>query len=172
MRLPSNLMLLAAALLAVACLPAAPPTAVLAPKLAPIQMNGNTNPDSMPPSCRVHGGSPPVPSGLPRWTAATLNDRWLDSLGRGRLMVHVTSARTGEALKGAAVSLERETEPTPFGSTVSSDGWARIDAPLAGRYALRVLLVGISARVDPIWIRRGRADTLTLVVGNPWMCRM
>jgi hypothetical protein len=172
MRLRSNLMLLPTALLAIACLQATPPAAALAPKVAPIQMDGNTNPDSMTPSCRMHGGTPPVPSGLPRWSAATLHDRWLDSLGRGRLMVHVTSARTGEAFTGASVLLERDTERTSFGSVVSSDGWARIEVPLAGQYALRVLSVGISARVDPIWIRRGRADTLTLVVGNPWWCRI
>ena len=53
-------------LLAVTCRGSTPVT-LGAPAALAIHIDGETNPDSMPPSCRYHGGTPPIRSGPPRW---------------------------------------------------------------------------------------------------------
>ena len=145
-----------------------PPTS---PPLLSLRIVGDTNPDSMPPSCRVHGGTRPVRSALPVWAPARRLDRRLDSLAAGEVAVHLSSATTGRPFKSAAVSLE----PGPPGSVImrypTSDGWSRLRAP-AGRYLMRIRSIdgAFLALLDSFPIRRGYADTLILVVGHPWLC--
>ena len=155
--------------LAAACRLIAPSVVPSAPTSAVIHLDGDTNPRSMPPSCRAHGGTPPVASAPPRWTAGTRRDRRLDSLGVGQLTVHVTSARTEKPFDLALVSLEGSSSPAARAGTVA-DGWAQLEAP-AGRYVLQVRAFAlVRARLDAVSIRRGYTDTVVLVVGQPWKC--
>jgi hypothetical protein len=151
-----------------------PPPSVLAPQASTVtalRMLGEANPDSMPPSCRVHGGTAPVKSGPPLWTWSAQRDRGLDSLGSGRLLVHLVSARTRESLQSAAVYLESTAPRRPITGYVS-EGWARLQAP-AGRYALRIRAIGFGeAIIDSLDLRRGYADTLRLAVGQRWFCSL
>ena len=59
------------------------------PGRAMLRIDGEMNPAVKPPSCRVHGGTPPVRSAAPVWTGRAQRDSRLDSLGIGRLSVRV-----------------------------------------------------------------------------------
>ena len=154
-----------------ACQPSRPALAPQASSVTPLRMLGDANPDSMPPSCRVHGGTAPVKPGLPLWIFSAQRDRALDSLGSGRLLIHLVSARTGEPLQSAALYLESIAPRRPITGYVS-EGWARLQAP-AGRYALRIRAIGFgAAMIDSLDLRRGYADTLRLAVGQQWFCSL
>ena len=92
--------------LLLACRASPPVIAAQADKPIPLRMLGEANPGSMPPSCRVHGGTPPVRSGPVLWARSTHRDRRLDSLGLGRVSIRLVSARTGESIQSAAIYLE------------------------------------------------------------------
>jgi hypothetical protein len=159
-----------AALLALvtACHSARSPISAQAPTRLSVRILGDINPDSAPPSCRAHGGASPVPSEPPVWLESTRRDVRLDSLGAGQLVVRLTSARSGEPFGTAGISLE--SPPSRSGLTgVGEGGWARLQAP-GGRYSIRVRAWVVTALVDSVVIRRGYADTLKLVVGQPWQC--
>jgi hypothetical protein len=134
-----------------------------------IHILGAVDPDSMPPSCRAHSGTPPVRSFPPALALSTARDRRLDSLGAGHLLVHVISARTGQPFGSAAILLEPALARRSL-IGIAPDGWARVEAP-AGRYRMRVRAIAAGdARLDSIDIRRGYVDTLKLAVGQPWIC--
>ena len=140
----------------------------MTPAQLSLRIIGDVNPDSMPPSCRAHGGSPPVQSKAPIWQQNAQSDAHLDSLGFGRISVHLLSARTGQPLSSAVILLE-PAPPRGLGATTSSDGWARIQAR-AGRYRMRIRSIAVNASLDSVSIRRGYADTLKLEVGQAWLC--
>jgi len=136
---------------------------------SPLRVLGETNPDSEPPSCRAHGGTPPVPSAPPQWARSARRDHTLDSLGIGRLFVYISAARTGEPLQSAALYLEPSL-PGIVQGYVAGGGWAHLQAP-GGRYALRIRSIQTrEAILDSLDVRRGFADTLRLAVGQPWFC--
>jgi hypothetical protein len=154
-----------------ACRASQPILAAQAPSATPLRVLGEANPDSMPPSCRVHGGTPPVAWAPPSWTWSKQRDHGLDSLGAGRLVIHLVSARTGVALQTGALYLEATPPSRPIRGYVS-EGWTHLQAP-AGRYALRIRSIGLGqAILDSLDVRRGYADTLRLGVGQPWFCRL
>ena len=136
-----------------------------------LRVLGEANPDSIPASCRVHGGTRPIPWAPPRWMPSTHRDRVLDSLGAGRLLIQLSSARTGETLQSGALDLVSTAPGRPIRGYVS-EGWARLQAP-AGRYAMRIRSIGFGeAILDSLDLRRGYADTLKLAVGQPWFCSL
>src|SRR5262245_11435782 len=120
-----------------ACHSASPAGSSAVPSRLSLRVIGDVNPDSMPPSCRAHGSSPPVPSKTPIWTPSARLDARLDSLGRGALAIRLLSARTGQAFSSAGILLE----PAPTAGLIavpSSDGWARLKQVPPGRYRLRI----------------------------------
>jgi hypothetical protein len=134
-----------------------------------LRVLGDVNPDSMPPSCRAHGGTPPVRSAPPIWVQGRQLDRHLDSLGAGKIFVHLVSARTAIPFATAVISLEPASPRALIAAYTANDGWAQIQAP-ARRYAMRVRSIGVAAILDSLLIRRGYADTLMLEVGQAWLC--
>ena len=151
----------------VACGAAPRPHAAAIPGPSRLRLVGQTNPDSMPPACRAHGGSPPVPSGPMVWAGSSTRDRRLDSLGRGMLVFHVLSARTGAAFPSAVIVLEPAT--FALAAPLTADGRGNMQAP-AGTYELRIAAFPVRAFLDSARFRRGYADTLKLVLGQPWYC--
>jgi len=155
-------------ILGLACQRPRPPLVQTSPM--PLRVLGDVNPDSMPPSCRAHGGTSPVRSAPPLWTRSARPERALDSLDSGRLLIHLTAARTGESLQTGAIYLEAFQPSRRVQGYLADGGWARLQAP-AGRYALRVRSIGVGEGVlDSLDVRRGFADTLRLAVGQPWFC--
>ena len=125
---------------------------------------GDANPDSMPASCRVHGGASPVAWAPPRWTWSKHPDRSLDSLAAGRLLIHLVAASNGESLQSGALDLTSKSPGRPIRGYVSG-GWAHFQAP-AGRYSLHIRSIGFGeAILDSLDFRRGYADTVHLAVG-------
>lgn len=73
--------------------------------------------------------------------------------------------------RSAVVSLEPAPPRVWITVYPSSDGWARLRAP-AGRYVMFIRSIdgAVAALLDSFPIRRGYADTLTLVLGHTWLC--
>ena len=140
------------------------------PSAARLRMQGETNPDAMPPSCRAHGGRPPIPSSPPQWVLSPQSDRRLDSLNVGRLLIALSLAPDSEPVTSAAVSLDTAPNHAAVASYLR-DGWVHLQAP-AGRYVLRVRTIPVTAFLDSVAVRRGYTDTLRLRLGHPWYCML
>lgn len=120
---------------------------------------------SMPASCRVHGGLPPRPSTGPIWDRGRRVVPGLDSLGQ--LWLRLYLVRTGEPFGGGMML---EPYPRRVGRIERVNAiWIRAEVP-AGRYLLRLRGLNTLEWRDSIDVRRGYADTLTIGVGNPWLC--
>ena len=133
-----------------------------------LRVPGDVNPDSMPPSCRMHGGTPPVRSAPPILIQSMQLDPDLDGGADGKIFIHLVSARTDLPF-AALISLEPASPRTLIAGRASDSGWVQIQAP-ARRYVAHIRSIGVSAFIDSLPIRRGYSDTLMLKVGQPWLC--
>jgi hypothetical protein len=154
------------ALVAVLCCGATPLAAQAS--AARLRILGDTNPDLMPPSCRVHGGSPPIPSSPPEWAQSAHPDRRLDSLNVGQLLIDLSAAPKSDPVTIAAASLDTAPNHAAVANYIR-EGWIHLQAA-AGRYMLRVRTIPVTAFLDSVVVRRGYADTLRLRLGHPWYC--
>ena len=174
-------------LLIFGCACAAPPPPVLAPPPAPpisvrldLLLGRSTGraplPEEsvttdlvwVPASCRAHGGERPHPNAESLLTLGRNLDRRLDRLGLGQLWIRLYAVRTGQAIDGG---FWLEPRGRNGGIERVDSTWVRLEEH-PGSYNLRIRSIGSSEWQDTIRIRRGRADSLTIGLGNPWLCRL
>lgn len=125
-------------------------------------------PDStdMPPSCRGHGGVAPRRSAPPVLAQGKLRVPRLDSLALGQLWLRVYATRDGEPMN-PIYSLDPY--PRAGGLQRVNDAWVRIEEP-EGKYLLQLRsFFGVDWK-DSVAIRRGFVDSLTIGLGNSWLC--
>lgn len=119
----------------------------------------------MPPSCRAHGGFAPRRNAPPVFAEGQHRESRLDSLGLGQLWVRVYGTRDGQPLYPI---FSLEPYPRAGGLQRVDTTWVRVEEP-EGKYLLVVRSFGDDWR-DSVAIRRGFADSLTLGLGNKWLC--
>jgi len=174
-QLPQAIAWLASLAIVVGCVSSAGTSATPTPAGAARPVAASTSagveimpPDStdIPPACRAHGGYAARRNAPPVFARGQRREPRLDSLGLGQLWVRVYATLDGKPVE-PIFSLD------PYPSTVRlqrvNPMWVRFDAP-EGKYLLVARnFLGDDWR-DTVAVRRGFVDSLTLGLGNRWIC--
>jgi hypothetical protein len=120
----------------------------------------------MPPSCRAHGGVARHPAAVPVLARGRRRDARLDSLAFGELWIRLYTARTQQPTDGG---FWLEPRGRVGGIERIDATWVRLEEP-AGTYSLLIRSMGSTDWRDSIEVRRGYVDSLSIGLGNLWIC--